>query len=273
MTMPTTGRRSCRAPQCSCSRCSCVEGEGGVDDAVGQVAGRGDRPRAHLGEVVAQRRHVAELAAGALALAVPVQLHVGPVRHEVVHPLVQARPVPVRRRPRPRPARWPSRRPARSSRWRRAGSRGRRAGAARTGWCATPSIVQWPELCGRMASSLTSDAVGGLEQLDGEHPDDARAGRRSGRRAPAPRSPAASAQARRRGEHLGADAVALHGLDDRPDRDLPERRAGHLRGELAHHRDPLLDQQRAVPLEQRRPPRRGRRRRRRPCRRSRRAGS
>ena len=51
-------------------------------------------------------------------------------------------------------------------------------------------------------------------------------------------------------EHLGADAVALHGLHDRPDRDLPERRAGDLGGELADHRHPLLDQQGAVRLEE-----------------------
>ena len=98
MTMPTTGSLTAGAPR---GGWSLVEGEGRVDDAVGQVAGRGDRPGAHLVEVVAQGGHVAELAAGPLALAVPVQLHVGPVRHEVVHPLVEARPVPVRRR-RPR---------------------------------------------------------------------------------------------------------------------------------------------------------------------------
>ena len=36
-----------------------------------------------------------ELAAAPLPLAVPVQLDVGTVRHEVVHPLVQARAGPV----------------------------------------------------------------------------------------------------------------------------------------------------------------------------------
>ena len=73
------------------------EGERRVDDAVGQVAGGGDRPGAHLGEVVAEGGDVAELAAGALALAVPVQLDVGPVRHEVVDPLVEraGRPSPA----------------------------------------------------------------------------------------------------------------------------------------------------------------------------------
>src|SRR3712207_9594548 len=40
--------------------------------------------------VLAQGGHVAELPAATLPLAVPVQLHVRPVRHEVVDPLVQA---------------------------------------------------------------------------------------------------------------------------------------------------------------------------------------
>ena len=39
-----------------------------------------------------------------------------------------------------------------------------------------PSIDQWPELCGRIASSLTTKAGSSrpshLEQLDGEHPGD-----------------------------------------------------------------------------------------------------
>ena len=43
-------------------------------------------------------------------------------------------------------------------RCRRAGSPAPRAGAARTGWCAAPSMVQCPELCGRIASSLTSSS-------------------------------------------------------------------------------------------------------------------
>ena len=72
------------------------EGEGLVDDAVGEVPGGGDSAGPDLGEVLAQGGDVTQLAAAPLALAVPVELDVGPVRHEVVHPLVQRRAGPVR---------------------------------------------------------------------------------------------------------------------------------------------------------------------------------
>src|SRR3954452_23668810 len=71
------------------------EGEGIVDDAVGEVAGRRDGARAHLAQLGAEGGDMAEVAAGALPLAVPVQLHVRPVGHEVVDPLVEARAGPV----------------------------------------------------------------------------------------------------------------------------------------------------------------------------------
>src|SRR5687768_8308472 len=96
MTMPTTGS------SCSSTRASWVrsvlgrERERGIDHAVCQVAGRRRRADTHLGRVVAQGGDVAELAPGPLPLAVPMDLHVRPVRHEVVHPLVEAGPVPVR---------------------------------------------------------------------------------------------------------------------------------------------------------------------------------
>ena len=51
-------------------------------------------------------------------------------------------------------------------------------------------------------------------------------------------------------EHLDALAVGLHGLDDRPSRRLPERRARHQRGQLAAHRHALLDHQRGARREQ-----------------------
>src|SRR5687767_7893122 len=98
MTMPTTGSLMPGSRGGVVVEGRLLERIGRVDDPVGQVAGRGDRPRPHLGEVLAQGGHVPELAARALALAVPVHLHVGPVRHEVVHPLVQRRAVPARRR-------------------------------------------------------------------------------------------------------------------------------------------------------------------------------
>ena len=49
------------------------------------------------------------------------------------------------------------------------------------------------------------------------------------------------AQAGRRRQHLDADAVALHGLHDRVRRDLPPRRPGDHRGQLAPQPHPLLD--------------------------------
>ena len=67
---------------------------------------------------------------------------------------------------------------------------------------------------------------------------------------PAMRSPASVAtrgevrvEVRRRGEHLGADAVGLHRLDDRPGRRLAGRAAGDEHGELADEVDLLLEQQ------------------------------
>src|SRR3954468_820631 len=69
MTMPTTG--SLLGPLTRVSSVLGVEREGGVHHAVGQVMRRGHRPRAHLGDVVAQRGDVAELATAPLALAVP----------------------------------------------------------------------------------------------------------------------------------------------------------------------------------------------------------
>ncbi len=97
---------------------------------------------------------------------------------------------------------------------------------------------------------VDQDAVGGLEQLDGHHADDADpVGDADGELV----HPAGGVvvEAGRRGEHLGVDAVALHGLDHRPDGDLPERGAGDQHRQLAHQRHPLLGEQRAaVPLEQ-----------------------
>src|SRR3954468_23110577 len=84
MTMPTIGVLTATG-----SSVLVLEGERRVHHAVSEVAGRGDRPGSHLGHVLPERGHVAELAAAPLALAVPVQLDVGPVGHEVVHPLVQ----------------------------------------------------------------------------------------------------------------------------------------------------------------------------------------
>src|SRR5690606_35235079 len=51
-------------------------------------------------------------------------------------------------------------------------------------------------------------------------------------------------------EDLGVDAVALHGLHDRPRRALPERRAGHQRGQFPPHGDLLLLQQPRTRVEE-----------------------
>ena len=57
-------------------------------------------------------------------------------------------------------------------------------------------------------------------------------------------------QAGRRRQHLDADAVALHRLDHRVRGDLPERRPGDQRGQLAAQRHPLLDDQLGAAGEQ-----------------------
>ena len=86
-------------------------------------------------------------------------------------------------------------------------------------WLVTaPSWVQWPVLCGRIASSLTSTRPSrGLEQLDREHAGDAELARDrhrdllglDGER---------RVEVGRGGDHLVADAVALGRGDDRPRR-------------------------------------------------------
>src|SRR3982751_1023955 len=95
ITMPTSGSLT------ATSSVLVAERERGVDHAVGEVPGGGDGAGTDLPEVVPECGHVAELSAWALTLPVPVQLDVGPVRHEVVHPLVEAGPGPARRRGRP----------------------------------------------------------------------------------------------------------------------------------------------------------------------------
>ncbi len=51
-------------------------------------------------------------------------------------------------------------------------------------------------------------------------------------------------EARRGGDDLDADSVALHRVHDRPRRALPERRASHQRRQFASQVHPLLDQHR-----------------------------
>ena len=88
-----------------------------------------------------------------------------------------------------------------------------------------------------------------------------------------------SAACGRRRDDLGADAAALHGLDDGVGAHLARRAPRDLLGELAREVDELLDEQRAAArvFGERREPvvglGRGGRRRARPCRRSRRAAS
>jgi hypothetical protein len=191
---------------------------------------------------------VAELAAGALALAVPVQLHVRPVRHQVVHPLVEGRAGPALLAG--APAEHVGHHHDR---------RGHRRGAQRVVEDGAQVLL---ELAGPRALDgpvpgvvrphrelVDQDAVRRLEQLDGHDPDDAdpvghphRELLGGGR--------GVLVQPGRGREHLGVDALALHGLDHRPDGDLPEGRAGDQRGELPDHRHPLLDQQDVVPAEE-----------------------
>jgi hypothetical protein len=87
---------------------------------------------------------------------------------------------------------------------------------------------------------LTADR---FEQLDRQDTDDAEFGCQSQRELLGGGADLIG-QRRRRGEHQHADAVALHRLDDRPGRALAERGPRHQRGELATHRDALLDQYR-----------------------------
>ena len=95
-----------------------------------------------------------------------------------------------------------------------------------------------------MASSLTSSrAVGASRTARPPAPRPRPARRRCGAPAAGAARPALG-QIRGRGEHLHADAVALHRLHHRPRRDLPERRPGDQHGQLAAHRHPLLDDQR-----------------------------
>ena len=105
-----------------------------------------------------------------------------------------------------------------------------------------PSIDQWPELCGRIASSLTTRPFGASNSSTASTPttpsslaivvaDPLRLGGQRGR------------QPRRRRDDLDADPVALHRLDDRPAAHRARRRPGDLDRELVNDRDPLLEDQ------------------------------
>jgi len=85
----------------------------------------------------------------------------------------------------------------------------------------------------------------GLEQLDGEQPDDLQlGGDADGELLGLDRALVGEPRSRR--EDLYTDPVALHGLDHRVRRDLPERRAGHDGGQFAAQRNALLDNELGV---------------------------
>ena len=113
----------------------------------------GDRSTADVVEVVAADVHVPELAPRPDLLAVQVHL-----RRRVEPRDVGQRVRRVRR------ACCRARSPSRSTRERGAVSPSGRSSTARrccSNWLVTaPSMVQWPELCGRIASSLTSTRGG-----------------------------------------------------------------------------------------------------------------
>src|ERR1700729_2114159 len=62
----------------------------GMRVSVREVLRRSHGPGPHVVQVIAQRRHVADLATGPEPLAVQVNLDVWPVRHAVVYPFVDA---------------------------------------------------------------------------------------------------------------------------------------------------------------------------------------
>ena len=112
-------------------------------------------------------------------------------------------------------------------------------------WLVTePSWVQWPVLCGRIASSLTSTRPSRVSNSS---------------TASTPVTPSSPASRHRdllglhrelgvevgsRGDHLVADAVALRRGDDRPRGHLARGRARDQGGQLAAEVDPLLGQDR-----------------------------
>ena len=109
-------------------------------------------------------------------------------------------------------------------------------------------MVQCPLLCGRMASSLTTYA--GSPVRGSRTSNSSTAITPVTPSSPAMRSAASvaraarsSVEAGRGGEHLGADAVGLHRLHDRPGGGLAGRAAGDEHGELADEVDPLLGEQ------------------------------
>ena len=105
-------------------------------------------------------------------------------------------------------------------------------------------MVQCPELCGRIASSLTTSAPSTVSNSSTASSPTTPSSAAS-RSASCPAALAVSRVQTRRGrDHLDADPVALHGLHDRPRRALAERRPRHQRGQLPPHRHALLDQDR-----------------------------
>ena len=187
-------------------------------------------------EVVTVGVDVADLAAGPQLLA--VEVHPQPrvagqgVRVAVVQPA------------RPRPAGRPGCSPSPSTAPAAPASPSGRSRTARrwfSNWLVTaPSWVQWPVLCGRIASSLTSTRP-------------SRVSNSSTARIPMTSSSLAIVSATccacvgqprvevgRRGHDLVADAVELGARDDGVRRGLATRRAGHQRRQLATEVDELL---------------------------------
>ena len=183
-------------PSCPSGPVRCVFASGGRVAA--QQGRRGDRPRADVVEVVAADVDVAELA----ARAAPPCRTGAPWRRGS-----SRRDVGAARRSGPRSV-LPSTFAMTVHGARAAVSPSGRSSTARrccSNWLVTaPSMVQWPELCGRIASSLTSTRGGppagvrDLEELDGEHAGDAEPLGDRGR-PPRPPRPASPGPGRERG--------------------------------------------------------------------------
>ena len=125
----------------------------------------------------------------------------------------------------------------------RAAGRRQRAGGSRTGWSRRPRCFQWPVLCGRMASSLTTTSPSGRSISSTARtpttPSSSRDAQREGLRS-APRG-GRRPMPGRRGGRLVADALALQpSLAHRVGNGLAPRTPHHQGGQLAGEGNELL---------------------------------
>src|SRR5215469_3251262 len=253
MTTPTTGTRPCPAPArvpASAARPASAAPLVKPSDGMliglppersrllasgGQVARRPGGPVPDRGHVVAERGHVAYLAAGSDRLAVELDLEGGVGGQDVTELAAQVRVVGaehVRQRD--------TRRRERGGAERQVQHRSQMLLELRG-----PGSVDGPvpAVVRPHGQFVHQQAAAGLEKLHGQQPDDVQVPREKQTQPDGFLRNVVGQDGSRR-EHLMADAVPLNGLDNRVGGAVTGRRTSDQNGQLALERNELLGEQR-----------------------------